>query len=162
MRKCISGVVLAGLLLAAGTALALPKAEVFAGYQFTRFNGGVNANGWNAALTGKWNSFLGITADFSGAYRSGVTWHSYTFGPQVSAPLPVVRPFAHFLIGGITASASGAHSTAFDTMLGGGLDYGQGKPLSWRLIQVDWIILHNSGVTDRNNARLSTGIMLRF
>ena len=161
MRKYVTGIVLIGILMTAGVAMAASKAEVFAGYQYTRFDGGVNANGWNAALTGKFNSFFGITADFSGAYKSGIKWTSYTFGPQISAPTPIIRPFAHFLVGGMTTSVAGGHSTAFDTMIGGGFDYGHGM-LNWRLAQVDWIILHNSGSTNRNNARISTGLLLRF
>jgi len=46
-------------------ALAAPKAEIFGGYQLTHFDGGPNSSGWNAALTGNFNSWLGITADFS-------------------------------------------------------------------------------------------------
>jgi len=160
MRKYILISLFVGL-MASGVAYAAPGAEIFAGYQFTHFDGGVNANGWNAALTGKFNSFFGITGDFSGAYKSGVKWHSYTFGPQVSVPLPIIRPFGHALFGGMTASGGGGSSTAFDTMLGGGLDTGHGM-FAWRLVQVDWIILHNSGVTDKKNTRVCTGLVLNF
>lgn len=47
-----------------GVAQAAPRAEIFGGYQYTHFDGGPNANGWNASLTGNVNSWFGITADF--------------------------------------------------------------------------------------------------
>src|SRR5207249_1502875 len=65
-----------------------PKAEIFGGYQYTRFDGGVNANGWNTALAGNLNNWFGIAADFGGAYKSlnGASFntYTYTFGPVVS------------------------------------------------------------------------------
>jgi hypothetical protein len=35
-----------------------PKAEIFGGYQYTRFDGGLNANGWDTTLTGNLNSLV--------------------------------------------------------------------------------------------------------
>ena len=65
-----------------------PKAEIFGGYQYTRFDGGVNANGWDTALTGNLNRWFGVAADFSGAYKSqnGASFnnYTYTFGPVIS------------------------------------------------------------------------------
>lgn len=148
-------------LLISGVAHAASKAEVFAGYQFTRFDGGPNANGWNGAVTGKLNSFFGITADLSGTYGGGIHFYSYTFGPQLSLPMPILHPYAHVLFGGLRASAGGVSTTAFNTTIGGGLDMG-GGPLAWRLAQVDWLVLHNNGFTDRKNVRISTGVVLRF
>ncbi len=152
------------LLLVAVSAVAAhaaPKAEVFGGYQFTRFDGGPNASGWNAALTGNFNSWFGVTADFSGVYPSGINFHTYTFGPEISAHLPVVKPFAHALFGGIRAAASGASTNGFDMMLGGGVDAGHG-PFAWRVAQFDWMTVRFNGVTDKKNVRISTGIVLRF
>jgi hypothetical protein len=54
------------LALMSATALA-QKAEVFGGYQYTHFDGGPNANGWNGSGTYNTTSFLGATADVSGA-----------------------------------------------------------------------------------------------
>lgn len=49
-----------------------PRAEAFGGYQFTRVGAvpGINAHGWNAAVTGYVNRWFGVTGDFSGAYRN--------------------------------------------------------------------------------------------
>ena len=45
-----------------------PKAEIFGGYQYTRFDGGVNANGWNTSLTGNLNNWFGIAWVISAAH----------------------------------------------------------------------------------------------
>ncbi len=149
------------LILSAVAASAEPKAEVFGGYQFTHFDGGPNMNGWNGALTGNFNRWFGVTADFSGVYGSGLRFHTYTFGPEVHAHLPLVKPFAHALFGGARASAGGVSTNGFDMMLGGGIDAGHG-PLAFRVAQVDWMTTRFSGFTDRKNVRVSTGLVVRF
>src|SRR5215813_322949 len=101
-------------------AVAEPKAEIYGGYQLTHFDGGPNSSGWNAALTGNFNSWLGITADFSGVYPSGANFYTYTFGPKISAPLPVVKPYVHALFGGARISGGGGGINGFDMMIGGG------------------------------------------
>ena len=144
-----------------------PRAEVFGGFQYFRAGTGTgsindfNLNGWDASLSGYFNRYLGVTADFSGAYESGFKFHTYTFGPVVSAHLPIAKPFVHALFGGATASGGGTSSTGFDMMLGGGLDVGHGS-LAWRVVQADWMITRFSGFTDKKNSRVSTGIVLRF
>ena len=161
MRKFMALGLFMGLLLFVGMAQAEPRAEVFGGYQFTHLDPSTNDSGWNAALTGNFNQWLGVTADFSGAYESGFKFHTYTFGPVVSAHLPIAKPFVHALFGGATASGGGTSSTGFDMMLGGGLDVGHGS-LAWRVVQADWMITRFSGFTDKKNSRVSTGIVLRF
>jgi hypothetical protein len=148
-------------MLSAVAANAAPKAEIFGGYQFTRFDGGPNMNGWNGALTGNFNSWFGVTADFSGVYGSGLRFHSYTFGPEVHAHLPLVKPFAHVLFGGGTLSGGGRSTSGFDVMLGGGIDAGH-RPLAFRVVQFDWMTTHLFGFTDHKNVRVSTGLVLRF
>jgi len=159
MRRVIAvGILLLGLCLP----MAAQKAEVFGGYQYTHFDGGGNFNGWNAALTGNFNNWLGITGDFSGVYDSGVKFHTYTFGPVITAHTPVVQPFAHALFGGGTISGGGASTTGFVMYYGGGLDAGMRHGLAFRVAQVDWMVTHFSGFTDKNNVRISTGIVLKF
>jgi hypothetical protein len=73
MRKFITLALLFGTFSLAAFAQeneAAPKAEFFGGYQYTRFDGGVNANGWDTTLTGNLNRWFGIAADFSGAYKT--------------------------------------------------------------------------------------------
>lgn len=74
------------VIISAVAAHAAPNATLFGGYQYTRFDGGPNANGWNAALTGGFSSWLGLRADFSAAYPAGFNFYTYTLGPELSVP----------------------------------------------------------------------------
>lgn len=150
---------------------ATPKAEIFGGYQYTRFDGGANANGWNTTVTGNLNHWFGVAGDFSGAYTSqnGVSFHNYTytFGPVVSwRHNERFTPFAHFLAGGFHGSASfnGISGTGngFAMMFGGGVDVSANQHFALRAIQFDWLSLHANGTSDNNNMRLSTGLLLRY
>ena len=151
-----------------------PKAEVFGGYQFTRINpgggaSGENFNGWNAALTGNFNRSLGITADFSGAYKSisDVKFRQYTFlfGPAIaSRSSESFTPFAHALFGGAHSSASvfglSAGETAFAMALGGGVDIGRGV-FAARIGQFDYLMTRFGGER-QNDFRYSAGVVIRF
>ncbi|HUK46437.1 MAG TPA: hypothetical protein VLW06_02550 [Terriglobales bacterium] len=149
------------VIISAVAAHAAPNATLFGGYQYTRFDGGPNASGWNAALTGGFNSWLGIRADFSAVYPTGFNFYTYTAGPELSIHLPIVRPFAHALFGGARASAAGTATNGFDMMVGGGVDVGNGI-LAWRLVQFDWMSTRFNGVTDNKNVRINTGLVVRF
>jgi len=137
------------------------KAEVFAGYQYSHLDPSFNASGWNGSVTGNIGSFLGVTADVSGVYKSGTKFYTYTFGPEVHAPLPLIKPFVHALFGGATATDGGPSSNGFAMYIGGGVDMGHGL-IGWRLVQVDWLHTRFSGVNDNKNTRISTGLLLRF
>ncbi len=140
---------------------AAQSVEIFGGYQFTHLDPNFNAHGWNASLTGNFKHILGITADFSGAYKNQTKVYTYTFGPVFAARLPVVQPFVHALFGGMTIT-NGASTTEFAMQLGGGLDIGLRKGIGIRLVQADWMSLHSSGNTDNKNVRVSTGLVLKF
>ena len=150
---------------------ATPKAEIFGGYQYTRFDGGVNANGWDTSVTSNLNHWFGIGGDFSGAYKSesGVSFntYTYTFGPVVSyRNNEKLTPFAHFLLGGFHASASASGFSASDSglamMFGGGIDVKATQHVALRAIQFDWLSLHSNGATDNNNMRIATGLLFRY
>ncbi len=144
------------------------NAEVFGGYSYLRLDTGndthANFNGWNASLNVKPSKWAGIVGDFGGQYGSpfGPTtnFYTYLFGPQLSLPAPV-SPFVHALFGGSRVSTSGISSSAFATALGGGIDIKSAPFLSYRLIQVDYL-LTRFGDSSQHNARISTGIVLRF
>jgi len=152
---------LAVLLVCAVGAQAAPKAEVFGGYQFTRTEGGTNWSGWNGAVTGNIAPLLGVTADFSQVYNSGVHYTTYTFGPEIHAHLPIVKPFAHALFGGAKLSAGGASTSGFAMYVGGGVDAGHGL-IAWRVVQFDWLYDRFSGFSSSKNVRASTGLVVRF
>ena len=188
MRKLIGLMLLLGLFsLAAVAQENYSKAEVFGGYQYTRFGSpcsgcsGANANGWDTSLTGNLNNWFGVAADFSGAYASpsGVALHTYTytFGPQVTMRRGGgFTPFAHALFGGFHTSADfsslfGSGATAstngFAFMLGGGADVKIAKSMDLRAIQFDWLSLHDNdlarlGTSLNKNVRIATGVVLHF
>ncbi len=167
------------LLLILCAASALPaaaaeelKVDLFGGYQYTRIGGpgGVNANGWNAALTGNVNRWFGVTADFSGTYKGvggiSANAYTYTFGPTVTLRNERVSPFAHALFGGFRASAGlGGSSTStngFAMLMGGGIDVKATPRVSIRVFQADWIMWRTQGITEKKNARISAGLVFRM
>ena len=148
-----------------------PKAEIFGGYQYTRFDGGVNANGWDTALTGNLSRWFGVAGDFSGAYKSqnGVSFnnYTYTFGPVFSwRHNPSFTPFAHFLAGGFRASAAfsglSGSTSGFAMMFGGGVDVRATPHVAVRAVQFDWLSMRSNGFSDNNNMRISTGLLFRY
>ena len=68
-----------------------PRAEVFGGYQYLHLGGSgtdVNANGWNASLTGNFNKAFGVTGTSAALTR-----------PSVGCPLRfTVTPEGRWLI----------------------------------------------------------------
>lgn len=171
MKKFL-GLVLVLLVVSAPMFCQENKAEVFGGYQYTRINpgtGGDNYNGWNGALTYNMTKWLGVTGDFSGAYKdiSGVSLktHTFMFGPTVSMTASEkFKPFVHALFGGAHSSASVSGSsigdTAFATALGGGVDVGS-KKFAVRIGQFDYLLTRFGG-TGQNNFRYSAGVVYRF
>ncbi|PYU13906.1 MAG: hypothetical protein DMG29_10725 [Acidobacteria bacterium] len=167
MKKLI---LLAGLFLylsAPAFAQDTPMAEVFGGYSFVR-SSGVTFNGWNGALEGNLNKWLGFVGDFSGHYKSisgtSVRLHTFTIGPQVSfRGIKKATPYAHALFGGARTSVSGSPTaqTVFAMNFGGGLDWNWSDLVAFRLIQADAFVTRNAGFTTRD-ARLSFGIVLRL
>jgi hypothetical protein len=163
MQK-ISGIVIALLLLGgAGFAQVPTSGNVFIGYSYNRANfsgGGLNLNGWNGALEGKVAPFLGVVADISGQYGSGVSQHNVLFGPQVSTSIGRIRPFAHVLVGVSHVSGGGDSDTSFGDAIGGGVDYKLIKLIAWRfqgdLLQTRFF--HDT----QNDFRFSTGVVVHF
>jgi hypothetical protein len=162
MQKLALLVVLLLVLALVSLPAVAQKAELYGGYQFTHLRPAYNASGWNASLTGNFPHVLGITADFSGAYKESVDFHTFTVGPVLTARLPVVQPFVHALFGGATLSGFGESNTGFAMILGGGMDIGFRKGIGIRIFQVDWISTRFNGNTSNSNGRGSAGIVLKF
>jgi len=147
-----------------------PKAEFFGGYQYTRLEGGVNANGFDLGVTGNFNNYFGITADFGSSYttQQGVSFnnYTYTFGPQLSLRgNKGWTPFVHALIGGDHASASylGASGSGngMAVLAGGGVDININRYMAFRGAG-DWMMLHSNGSTSSKNFRMPVGIVFKF
>jgi outer membrane protein with beta-barrel domain len=151
------------------------KVEVFGGYSYLRFDNSpsFNQNGWEVSGQYKFRPWLGAVADFSGDYGKSTHTTYFMFGPQVSWPARV-SPFGHVLIGGAHVSSSftevldpptvvtfSSSDTSFAVAIGGGIDAKIVGPFHWRVFQGDWI--HSSVFgTSQNNARISTGIVIKF
>lgn len=192
-------------LLLAGICVAqeAPKAEIFGGYSYMRFeprfsvlgvpvtSDSANLNGWNVSLTGNFNRFFGITADFAGNYgspsigfgafgipgsiaKADVSNYTFLFGPQIGYRVSKIRPFAHALFGAghikLTGNVLGfslgsvgldTSDTSWAMSLGGGADYALGKSFSVRVAQLDWVRTNYFG-TNQNNFRYSGGIVLNL
>ena len=172
---CVAFVV---LLVLSGVAAAQDnsKVDIFGGYQYTHVSTGVsgaptfNFNGWDASLSGYFNKYVGISADFSGAYGSplGASFkiHTFMFGPIVRfTNKSRVTPFAHALFGGVHGSASaggfGAGETDFSWAAGGGIDVGVNHRFAVRLAQADFLQTRIASLT-QNNFRYSAGIVIKF
>lgn len=171
MRKFIVVACFIGLLATSAVAADYPKAEVFGGYQYTRLEGGANANGFNFALNGNFSDWFGITADIGAAYDSegGVNFsnYTYTFGPVMSLRANrAYTPFVHALIGGSHATASfggvSGSGNGVAVLVGGGADWNLGEHMAFRVAQADWMLVHSDGGTSSKNVRISTGIVFKF
>jgi hypothetical protein len=154
--------------LAAGTrasaqANVQDKVEIYGGYSYFHLDnapGTSNLNGWLLSGQYKFAPWLGGVAEFGGDYGGGQNVHTFLFGPQVSFPARI-SPFVHVLIGGAHFSAPGFGDTSFSTALGGGFDMRVAPAISWRIFQGDYLLTRFGGST-QDNARLSTGIVIRF
>ncbi len=109
----------------------VPKAELFLGYQYIRFNPDLpgdskfNMNGGGAAATFNFSKYVGLTAEFAGAHAGNTkgcdaaglncvtdsgNLFTYLFGPQVAfRNQSRVTPFVHALFGG-------AHSDLYTSL----------------------------------------------
>ena len=139
-------------------------------------------NGWTASVTGYFYKSLGISAQVTGNYNgtatlSYSTLHRYTyqFGPAYAFRLGKTSAFAHFLLGGVTQSASADHTLSYRRFLwsvGGGLDFKVSSRISIRPVQVDYErqsvpVVDTGGPTPIppagvNGLRYAAGVVLKF
>jgi hypothetical protein len=145
----------------------LPSGNVYAGVSYGQLTNVVNKQsyrGWNGSFEAlPFSRFprLGLVADGSGFYRSGVTQYNFVGGPRLSANLGKLRPFVHAMAGVRHLNSSGFIYKPLVIDVGGGLDYKLPfKNFSWRL-QGDYMHTHYASAT-QNDYRASTGIVWRF
>ena len=168
--------------------IPVPKSgNAFFGYSYSKgqvVNGsaiGINMNGWEGTLEGKFLPWLGVVADFDWHYggantnclgvgctplrfRMNGSRHSVLFGPRVSYSAGRYTPFAHALFGFShqtnTGGGTSASDLAYSNGAGGGLDYKLVKSVAWR-VEGDWIRTRLFGVR-QTDFRISTGLVFRF
>jgi len=140
--------------------------DLFGGYSYERFgiSPGRNLSGVEIAAQYKFANWLGAVADLDSHFGlpsapDARTLH-FMVGPQISFPARL-SPFFHVLAGIGHVSSNGIADTSFAAAIGGGIDMRIAPLISWRIIQGDDVIRHHfNGI--QHNARLSTGIVLRF
>jgi hypothetical protein len=186
---------LLGLVLAVSLSAAAqdePKAVVFGGYSYLRFNPGngaqgVNFNGGVGSLAYNLTNHIGVVGEFAGYHNgnvqgSGVSVNAltYLFGPKISMTSGKITPFAQVLFGGARGSASATvdsvsvsvSENAFAVAAGGGLDYNATRHIGVRLGQIEYLMtrfnnttvngIGNGGTGTQNNFRYSAGVVFRF
>jgi len=119
MKKLLYGTALCSLFSCCLMAQDAPKADLFFGYSFLRFNsaqtipaftgnGGIGTFAWN------FNNHIGMEAELGGYHNGNVndyhfdtTTFSYLFGPRLSLGRSrTIDPYFHILWGGQHASTS--------------------------------------------------------
>lgn len=164
-----------------------PKGDLFVGYSFLYDTDTTFPIGWNAAVSGNFNSWFGIVADVSQHFgstevtelvgRQFVTFDvnmqgiAYRFGPRFTlrSDSPV-EPFTQVLVGGFRATGSvdagpaSVNVSANGLAAGGGagIDVRLGRRVALRAVQADYIFVHNSDLGSANDFRFSTGVVFRF
>ena len=155
--------------------------EAFGGYSYLHFDlkgaqaSSSHLNGFNLAVTANLNRLFGLTGDFSahfGGFRYGFdSAHDFSVlaGPHLHLGYRRFSPFVHALAGvtrfsqsfSVTPPEPNASSTGFTFALGGGVDYRLSPGFYVRAAQADYMLAHLFS-TNRNNIRLSTGVVFKF
>jgi len=158
------------------------KLELYAGYDYIRFNINAkvsgqppsqtfNGNGGGGELIYNVNRWLGVLGDMSGSWATNSTSQGaampYLFGPRLSLRHGVVTPFVQVLLGGVLTS-SGIEQIGwqshFAMTAGGGIDLKVSKHFSIRPVQAEYFLTKiPDGLNNRqNNFRFSAGVVVRF
>jgi len=154
------------LVLSAGSAWAqdVPKAEAFiggsvlnidtSGFKLTPF-------GWQGSVAGNVNKVFGIVGDFSGHYRNSMKAHSFLGGVQLTHRLEKTSVFAQVKAGGIHFSDPGGSDTNLQLGFGGGVDWNANDKIAIRVIQIDWLPVHDSSGWTKGVTRAGIGIVFK-
>lgn len=155
MRKTLFLIAL--VLMVSGAALAqdAPKAEVFGGYNYIHFNGGVNCNGGAGSVTGYLDTWFGIVGDFSGCKFTGGSAFTYMFGPKFAFRGDKFTPYFQTLFGGTHVTGG----STFSMTIGGGVDIKVLPHLAIRPAHVDYYMTHFAGFK-QSNFRYQAGFVV--
>ena len=189
----------------------LPRFEIYGGYSLLRpkipsdaVGGGAegeaaadilesvlgNLLGWRAGGTANVTNWLGITADFTGHYKSlDVSWegnrlsasadlHTFLLGPKITRRGDRVSPYLHALfgVGRVSGSARLDGESLvddsvdnaefhFSASMGGGVEISVHRNVVVRAIEVDYFpyVVNEDGDTfTLNNIRWGSGVSFRF
>ncbi len=159
------------------------RVEVFGGYSYLNPDvtqsvaGGVS--GWNFSASVRIFRYVGAVADFSGFSPSGsnpcpvvcasgayASYRTYMGGPQISARIGRIQPFAQALFGATKGTLThvdaqrGGDFSPFTFAFGGGVDFGLNR---WIAVRGQLDLVHvSSQLPGTEAARISTGLVARF
>lgn len=174
-----------------------PKADLFVGYQWLNPGGTVPIGsnppfqpppspvltklpsmpiGYGTTFTYNFDKWWGLSADVGGNFKDHSSESTLSVGPRLMWRGENVNMFVHTLFGLNRISPRDVHSSnGIGAILGGGIDLKIWKPLSFRLIEADYVLgRHNyadvvspalGGPAQRpvlNGARLRTGLVFNF
>ena len=148
---------------------SFPQGELFGGYSFLYSNVGQKGtafNGGSGSIAQNLTPWFGGVFDFSSQWGSGTNVTTFMYGPVFSYRKdPKITPFVRFLAGGVRGGVGYLNiskpETTWGLDAGGGLDAAVTKNLSIRIIQVDYVFSHFSGV-HQDNIRVSVGLLYQF
>jgi outer membrane protein OmpA-like peptidoglycan-associated protein len=123
--------------------------------------------------------WLGVTANFTGAYGSNIgllgqdlTLMTFTAGPRVVFRLGRLTPFGEVLIGGAhgsnsyfpSATSSSPSASSFAVSSGGGLDIWLTPRLAVRAIELEYLrtSLPNGVNNEQNQLTIAAGLVIKF
>jgi hypothetical protein len=158
------------------------KLELYAGYDYFRFNINANVsgqppsqtfngNGGGGELIYNVNHCLGVLGDVSGSWDTNSSSQGasmpYLFGPRLNLRHGVVTPFVQVLLGGVLTSSGIAQigwQSHFAMTAGGGIDLKLSRHFSIRPLQAEYFLTKiPDGLKNRqNNFRFSAGVVFRF
>jgi hypothetical protein len=169
--------------LAFAQEVTTPVAEVGVNYSFIRHNsaqGGreFTENGGSAYFEYNLNKVVGLVGDLGGYYNGTNSYKSfsYLFGPRFNMRRSRFTPYVQFLFGGTDAriqgtDAAGVHfsdtQNGFTSSAGGGLDIELTRHLSFKPIQLEYVMSQvpqfaTNSNSIQNNLRYSAGLVLRL
>ena len=172
-----AALLLSGAILNAQTETT-PKYEVGVNYSWLH----VNAANYNYQRTGNGgsgyveynlNKTIGLVGDFGGYADTRNSMDekmlTYLFGPRFNWRHSKLNPYAQFLFGGGYAWY-GPHQNrtqnAFTTASGGGLDYNFNHLISFKPVQVEYVMTQfdtkNGFGGHQNDIRCSAGVVFNF
>ena len=186
-------VLLPGALLAQDE--APPKVDLFMGYQWLSPGGTVpvGANspfqpppapvptvlpsmpiGYGVTGTYNFDKWWGLSIDVGGNFQDKASESTISVGPRLMWRGENLNMFVHTMLGLNRLSPKNVSSSnGIGAVLGGGIDLRLFKPISWRLIEADYVLgRHNFSevvpITDSgrhpvlNGVRLRTGLVFNF
>lgn len=167
---------------------APPKVDLFVGYQWLNPGGTVPVfqsatptklsgipNGFGGTVTYNFDKWWGLSADAGTNFHDQATETTFSVGPRLMWRGENINLFAHTMLGLNNLSPEGVPaSNGIGAILGGGMDLKIWRRVSFRLIEVDYVLgRHNFSrvvpVTDSdlrhpvlNGTRLRTGLVFNF